>query len=108
LKGWENLLLASASTVVIAGLSVSTPRGRKVSVGIVGDEGGKMTGEGVGVTVDTSIVPCMLMVDEARRSIGSPANCLFLGSETPAHDRQVTVPCYDANIPDLSRVHGDA
>jgi hypothetical protein len=77
--------------VANAGLSVSTPLGLRAGlVGVVGVEGGKLIGgEGVGVSlsVDASIAPpCMLMVDEARRSMGSLANCIcpFLENENPA------------------------
>jgi hypothetical protein len=90
-KGWENLLPAWSSMVANADLSVSTPLGLRAGlVGVVGVEGEKLIGgEGVGVSpsLDASIAPpCMLMVDEARRSMGSLANCicLFLENENPA------------------------
>jgi hypothetical protein len=85
LNDWENLLPASICTGVIASLSVSAPLGIEAGNGVFGDEGGKIIGEAVGVTLDTNIAPCTVMVDEDRRSmVVSLANCLFLGNETPA------------------------
>ena len=87
-------LPASASTM-IAGVFVSAPLGREGDLGDVGDEGEEMIGEGAGAIMDISIAPGTLMVDEARRSTAPPADCLFLGNESPVeraqNDRQSDV-----------------
>jgi hypothetical protein len=86
---------------MIAGVFVSAPLGRGGGLGVVGDEGEEMIGEGVGAIMDISIAPGTLMVDEARRSTASPAERLFLGNESPvggANDRQSDVLLvYDAS-----------
>ena len=75
--------LPAPASKMIAGLFVSAPLGRVGGLGVVGDEGEERTGKGVGAIMDISIAPGMLMVDEARRSTASPADCLFLGNESP-------------------------
>jgi hypothetical protein len=90
-------LLPGSTSAMIAGLFVSSPRGKGLGLGVVGDEGEEMIGDGGGTVIDTSIAPGMLMVDEARRSTASLADCLFLGNENPAECDIVKVTsCYDA------------
>jgi hypothetical protein len=75
---------------MIAGVFVSAPLEREGGgLGVVGDEGEEMIGEeGLGAIMDISIAPGTLMVDEARRSTASPADCVFLGNESPVWRRK--------------------
>lgn len=84
---------ASSGSTMIAGLFVS-------GLGVVGDEGEERTGKGVGAITDISIAPGMLMVDEARRSTASPADCLFLGNESPVWEAQYR----QSDVPVTTRV----
>ena len=112
-------LPVSASTM-IAGVFASAPLGREgcLGLGVVGDEGEEMIGEGVGAIMDISIAPGTLMVDEARQSTASLADCPFLGNESPAWRRKMIVKLTFCSLTTragrseeegyLSTVHGDA
>jgi hypothetical protein len=62
------ILPGSTSENLIALRSVSGPLGRKAAaVGLVGDGGGKLSGDGLGGGLDASVTLAILMVDGTRR-----------------------------------------